>query len=244
MLDVSFSAPVDGESRQSDIAFEMLKADIVACRILPGAHVSEGDLAARYQLGKAPIRTALARFCERDWLRALPRRGYLVKPVAMRDITEIFDLRRVLEPKAARLAIGQVDLGRLTHLDAVCGAGFVAGDPAGEATFLQAHRQFHLSIAQATGSRRLLRTLEQLWDETERVVHYSGLLRRRGADLHHDHRGLLDAFAKGSGAAAEAEAAEEVEHLYRLIVDAALKTAILLQPAAMTAAEGGESIRW
>ena len=50
--------------------------------------------------GKAGIRRALVRLSERDWVQALPRRGYLVKPITLRDIGEIFELRRMIEPAA------------------------------------------------------------------------------------------------------------------------------------------------
>ena len=240
MLDVSRSIPADSETRQSDIAFEMLKADIVGCRLLPGAGVTEGELAERYGLGKAPIRMALTRLAERDWLRALPRRGYRVKPVAMRDITEVFELRLMIEPAAARAAVGKVDISRFEHLDAVCSAGFVAGDAASEATYLQAHRQLHLAIVLAGGNRRLGRAFEPLWEETERVIHYTGLLRQNADELRHDHRPLLDAFRAGDAGAAEAEMRDEVRHLSRVIVETALKTAVLLAPAPEPATERGE----
>ncbi len=80
MLDISGSFPIDsrGEERQSDIAFEMLRADIVACRLPPGLNVSEAELAARYGAGKAAIRSARVRLSERGWVQALARRGYTV----------------------------------------------------------------------------------------------------------------------------------------------------------------------
>jgi DNA-binding GntR family transcriptional regulator len=244
MLDVSQLIQNAGEGRQSDIAFDMLRADIVACRIAPGASVSEAQLARRFDLGKAPIRAALARLGERGWLRASPRRGYQVKPVALRDIAEIFELRRVLEPPAVRLAAGRVDADRLAPLNAVCSAGFLVGDAASEATFLQAHRQFHLTIVLATGNRRLARSLEQLWDETERVIHHAGLLRTRASDVQHDHKALVAALTAGDGEAAEAAAMEEVERLHRAIVDTALQTASLLAPAPNPAEEHSDRVHW
>ena len=113
MLDASGSIQQaiqgDAEAQQGAVAFEMLRADIVSCRIAPGANVSEAELAARYGLGKAAIRRALIRLSERGWVRALSRRGYAVKPIALRDIGEIFSLRRMLEPVATRHAAGRAD---------------------------------------------------------------------------------------------------------------------------------------
>ena len=47
MLDSSGLIQGATETRQSDIAFEMLRNDIVACRIAPGSSVSEAELASR-----------------------------------------------------------------------------------------------------------------------------------------------------------------------------------------------------
>ena len=116
MLDASGLIPAvigDAEAQQGAVAFEMLRADIVTCRIAPGSNVSEAELAARYGLGKAAIRRALIRLSERGWVQALSRRGYVVKPIALRDIGEIFSLRRMLEPVAARHAAGRADVNRL-----------------------------------------------------------------------------------------------------------------------------------
>jgi DNA-binding GntR family transcriptional regulator len=235
MLDASGLIQGASETRQSDIAFEMLRSDIVACRIAPGSSVSEAELANRYRLGKAGIRRAMVRLIERNWVRALPRRGYLVKPLTLRDIGEIFALRRAIEPAAVRHAAGRVDVNRLRQLDAVCGAGFVAGDGASQATFLQAHRQLHLAIVTAGGNDRLTAVFEPLWDETERVAHHTGLMRSRAADLRHDHSTLISALATARGDDAAAAIGDEVERLHCVIIDAVLKTPSMLAPAPQSA---------
>ena len=231
MLDASGLIQGAIETRQSDIAFEMLRNDIVACRIAPGSSVSEAELASRYKLGKAGIRRAMVRLIERNWVQALPRRGYLVKPLTLRDIGEIFELRRTIEPVAVRHAAGRVDINRLRQLDAVCGAGFVAGDAASQATFLQAHRQFHLAIVTAGGNERLAAVFEPLWDETERVIYHAGLMRSRAADLRHDHATLISTLATGRGDDAASAISDEVEQLHGLIIAAVLKTPSMLAPA-------------
>jgi DNA-binding GntR family transcriptional regulator len=235
MLDASGLIQSDGETQQGDIAFEMLRADIVACRIAPGSNVSEAELAERYRLGKAGVRRALVRLTERGWVQALARRGYRVKPVALRDIGEIFELRRSIEPVAVRHAAGRCDVNRLRQLDAICHAGFMSNDAASQATFLQAHRQLHLAIVTAGGNERLTAAFEPLWDETERVIHHAGLMRSRAAELRHDHGTLIAALAAGRGDDAAAAADDELERLHRVIVETALRTPSLLAPAPLEA---------
>jgi DNA-binding GntR family transcriptional regulator len=232
MLDASGPIQTDTETQQGDIAFEMLRADIVTCRIAPGSSVSEAELAQRYRLGKAGIRRALVRLTERDWVQALPRRGYLVKPITLRDIGEIFELRRMIEPAAVGRAAARCDVNRLRQLDAICGTGFIVGDAASQATFMQAHRQLHLAIVTAGGNERLADVFEPLWDETERLIYHTGLKRSRAADLRHDHVALISALATGRGEDAAAAADDELQRLQRVIVDVALKTPSMLAPAA------------
>jgi DNA-binding GntR family transcriptional regulator len=231
MLDASGPIQTDAETQQGDIAFQMLRADIVACRIAPGASVSEAELAQRYRLGKAGIRRALVRLTERDWVRALPRRGYLIKPVTLRDIGEIFELRRMIEPIAVGRAAGRADVNRLRQLDAICGTGFVS-DAASQATWLQAHRQLHLAIATAGGNARLADVFEPLWDESERLIHHTGLMRSRAAELRHDHAALISALPTGRGEDAAAATDDELQRLQRAIVEVALRTPSMLAPAA------------
>ena len=50
------------------------------------------------------MRTALARLAEEGFVESVPRRGWVVGTLGIRDAREIFDLRLVLEAEAARLA--------------------------------------------------------------------------------------------------------------------------------------------
>src|ERR1700719_129296 len=94
--------------QQNRVAFDRIKRDIISCALAPGRQVTEGELASRYSLGKAPIRAALAGLCQEGLLRAIPRRGYLIAPITMRNVQDTIQLRLLLEPAAARLAAGRM----------------------------------------------------------------------------------------------------------------------------------------
>src|SRR3546814_9020930 len=88
------------QRRLSDIAYETIKHDIIRCALAPGEEVTEARLALRLGLGKAPVRAALMRLSQEGLIRALPRRGYLVAPVTLRDVQDIFQFR---DRKSTRL---------------------------------------------------------------------------------------------------------------------------------------------
>src|SRR5690242_1927088 len=109
-------------------AYEQLRRDIISCSIAPGTEISEAQLCSQYELGKAAVRVALTRLSHDGLVRAIPRRGYMVVPVTLQDIQDVFELRLLLEPAAARLAAGKVSARQLKIYDDVCCAGYEPGD--------------------------------------------------------------------------------------------------------------------
>jgi DNA-binding GntR family transcriptional regulator len=214
--------PVDSATvhRLSDLAYERIKADIVACELAPGTAVSEARLAASYGFGKAPIRQALSRLSQERFVTALPRRGYVIAPVTLQCVNDIFDLRLLLEPAAAERAAGNVDVERLRELDAICCAGYTPGDRASERAFLGANKAFHVAVARASGNERLARTLAQLLDEMERLFHLGLALRDRTEEMRHEHKALIGALISGDRAAAQAATIEQIESARKMVVDA------------------------
>lgn len=99
-------------------AYAALRRDILSCKLVPGALVTEGELMTTYGFGKNSCRIALTRLAHDRLIFARPRRGYQVAPITLKDVEEVFALRVQLEPMAARLAIGRVDTALLHGLEA------------------------------------------------------------------------------------------------------------------------------
>lgn len=220
----------------SERAYERVKHDILCCLIPPGAEVSETRLCEQYRLGKAPVRAALSRLAHDGLVRAIPRRGYMVTPVTLKDIQDVFELRLMLEPRAARLAAGRVDAKRLRLLDEICRAGYQPGEPKSTARFLEANKDFHVAIAQASGNARLAHALSQLLDEMTRLLHLGLGIRNRTQEMQHEHRTLVRALVRGDGATAEKICREQIEAAREMVLKAMLNSDTMLNVA--IAAEG------
>ncbi len=74
----------------------------------------------RYSLGKASLRIALQRLVQSRLISSIPRQGYRIAPVTVKDVEEIFCLRLLIEPYAARLAAGRVNRAQLERLEQIC----------------------------------------------------------------------------------------------------------------------------
>jgi len=204
----------------TDRAYERIKHDIITCAISPGTEVSEPQLCAQYQLGKAPVRMALIRLAHDGLLRAIPRRGYMVTPITLKDIHDVFELRLMLEPAAANMAAGKVDVQRLRVLDEACRQGYQASDVKSITRFLEANKALHVAIAQATGNGRLAGMVAQLLDQMTRLLHLGLGLRNRSQEVQHEHRALVKALTRGDGETAQRISREEIEAARGMVLSA------------------------
>ena len=203
-------------------AYERIHGDILACVIAPGTEVSEAQLCSQYGLGKAPVRMALSRLAHEGLVRAVPRRGYRVAPITLKDIHDVFELRLMHAPAAARMAAGRVDAARLRALDEACREGYQAGDARSIARFLEANREFHVAIAQAAGNARLAHAIAQLLGEMTRLLQLGLALRNRSQELQHEHRALVKALTRGDGETAERICRAQIEAARDMVLSAVL----------------------
>lgn len=204
-------------------AFDRIKHDIVWCRLSPGEAVSETRLAQLYGFGKAPIRHALSRLAQEGYVIPIPRSGHLIAPVTLQSVHEIFELRMLLEPVAMEKACGNVDAQRLRKLDARCAAGYVPGDMASEARFMEANRNFHLEIAHCSNNQRLTTALAQIMDEMTRLLHLGFVLRERPDDLLHEHDGLIHALVDNDKQRARELTVTHINTVKTLVIDGIVK---------------------
>ncbi|TBN51895.1 GntR family transcriptional regulator [Hansschlegelia quercus] len=214
-------------------AYELIRREIVACRILPGARFTEPELMHRFSLGKASLRIALQRLVQAGLVASIPRHGYRVAPVTVKDVDEVFTLRVVLEPFAARLAAGKVNRAQLERLERAC-RGQMPGDVGNQIDFfLEANRGFHMAIAAASGNERLCRTLSGLLDEMTRLVALGFGVQRVRPNIEDDHALLIEHLVAGDADAAETVARRHVETFRMMTMEkvlASLRETALLAP--------------
>jgi DNA-binding GntR family transcriptional regulator len=210
-------------------AVSLLRREILTTRMLPGATLSEAAVAQQLGLGKAPVRAALARLAEEGLVQAVPRRGWTVSLVTIRDIHEVFGLRLLLEPEAARLAAGRVDAELLRRLDSICACGYRPEDEESTHAFLDANKAFHVALAELSGNGRLARQIDRLLDESTRMLTLGLRRRDRTGEMAHEHHALIEALALGHAAEAAAIMSQQVAASQAMVL------AALTAPDALTA---------
>lgn len=153
----------------TDGVYDQLKGQILRVEKPPGTVIFEADLAVEFGVSKTPVREALRLLAHSGWVVVLPRKGYLVRPVELSDVRDIFAIRRMFEPVLAGEAAKVATSEQVAQLDDLVSQQADAGTDLEAA--LGAARLFHLTLADITGSRRTRRVLEDLIDEVRRL-HY------------------------------------------------------------------------
>ncbi len=220
---------------KGDQAYHAIRREIVSCRILPGTRFTETEVMERFQLGKATCRIALQRLCEGGFVASMPRHGYRVAPITVRDVDEVFALRLVLEPYAARAAAGRVNRGQLERFERACRVTSLTDVGNQIDFFLEANRSFHMAIAVATGNGRLCRTLSGLLDEMTRLVALGFGVQGVRPNIKDDHALLIESLVAGDADAAERVARRHVETFRDMTVEkvtASLREAAAAMPLA------------
>lgn len=86
------------------MVYKQILNDIMDGRYTTESVLSEQQMMDNYGCSKSTVREALIELCKDNILESLPRMGYRIKPISLRDISSIVDLRLEIEALALRKA--------------------------------------------------------------------------------------------------------------------------------------------
>ncbi|HEY2557486.1 MAG TPA: GntR family transcriptional regulator [Diaminobutyricibacter sp.] len=201
-------------TKASDRAYATLREDIMEWRLAPGTVLQEVEQSERLGVSRTPVREALARLGA-DGLVATQRgRGLVVTTVSVESITQLFDLRRVLEQESARLAARNRDRDVFVGLrDEFLHAAELLGDgdPAHE-RYYDLVARFDLAVDHAAGNPYLVSTLRNLRPHLVRIRRVSRDDLERLRTAAEEHLLIVEAIVDGD---AELAASATQVHLHR-----------------------------
>lgn len=192
-------AKFDRAATQSDQAHEALLAEILDCRLAPGAKITISDVAARLGFSPGAIREALSRLAAEKWTIATAQKGYSVTPVSAEELRDLTRTRITIEQLCLRSAIAHGDVEwetaavaayhRLHRVPMMVTDNASRVNPAWAA----AHTTFHAALTTGCGSPWMLTLRAMLYAQSERYRHLSVALAREDRDIDAEHERILNA---------------------------------------------------
>jgi DNA-binding GntR family transcriptional regulator len=188
----------------SELALERLRNDIVEDNFKLGEKLSEGQLALRYGVTKAPIRSAFIRLQGEGLLEVRPQSGTFVFSPDMKEVRALCELRIALESEAILLAMhrnSQVLLKRLGEIFRKMDACLKAGN---KRQYQSLDTAYHLAILESAKSPMLEATYQAMVNSRFSALRNRLATQRAHADnSYREHKMLIEMVRTGKIAEAQ-----------------------------------------
>lgn len=155
-------------------AYQIIKASILANELVPGEKLTEEGLAAQLSISPTPVREALARLDQEGMVRIIPHKGAYVTPISRKDVHEIYQVRRALEPLAVELSIDVIPADELDRTEALFASLEEEIERGERHHFLETDLEFHNLSIQYCGNERLIQIIGSLSDQLQRIRVFLG----------------------------------------------------------------------
>jgi len=172
------------------LAYEVLRDAILTGALAPGQKLRQESLAELIGVSRVPVRSALIQL-EADGLVELhDRRGAVVKSLSAAQLSEVYDLRILLESEALRRSMRTMSHARIVRLRELARQTDAEVEGSG---FVDARAEFYAELYDAVNRPIQWELIEQLRLKVGRYV-----LGWRLVDGHeHAHEALIEAVAAG-----------------------------------------------
>lgn len=196
------------------IAYDQIREAFGKGRFLPGARVTETEIASWLKMSRTPVREAIFRLEAEGLLVHKPRQGLTVAQLDYQAVIELYEMREVLEGTAAAAAASHASPAEVDALREMLEIeSQIIGDEPAKAA--QANQRFHQIISHAAHNRYLLKSLSALSDAMILLGHTTLSLPGRHETALDEHRKIVEAIEAGDVNAAREAAAGHIRAAQR-----------------------------
>jgi DNA-binding GntR family transcriptional regulator len=192
------------ESR-SNYAYEILKKRIISLELTAGQHLVEENIAEELSVSRTPVRQALQRLQNEDFVTMIPYSGCIVRQFTVADIDEIYTIREALEGicvfRATKIISEknldlientiQADLKKCLHKNTTAVKSQKIQD------------LLHDMSVELCGNNRIVQIMKKLAEQIKLLQHYSLSLPGRKKQSCYEHQDILNAMRKRNQSEAE-----------------------------------------
>jgi len=176
---------------KAEVAYTVLRDAIREGRLAPGSRLVLREVADDLGMSFTPVREALQTLAAQGLVEQRPHVGTVVASFTPERAEEVYRLRAVLEPLAARLATERATDEDVARAETVLARLDDAVRHARSSAVPELNAAFHRALYAACGSPYLVEFVDRLWNG---LPYQAISLASRAQDSHVEHRAILDAF--------------------------------------------------
>jgi DNA-binding GntR family transcriptional regulator len=205
-----------------DEVLDSLRETLIAGRIVPGAYISEPQLAESLNTSRSPIREALCRLEAEGFVERTDTGRVRAVDMDMSELEQLYELRGALEGLAVKLATPRVTMQDLdemaetiSRMEKCCNTGDLKAS-------LEAGEAFHAAIRARCANAPLVRMLEWVLLQIRRFR--SIIATTRPQDIRaSEHRAVLQAMLDRDPEKAESEMVRHIVASAKSVSEAVTK---------------------
>jgi DNA-binding GntR family transcriptional regulator len=172
----------------------LLQEDIVLGRLAPGARLIEEELAERLNTKRHVLRQAFVELERFGLIERKRNRGAMVRQLTLEDVSQIYEVREILErAAAARIAfpVGKPDLQHIEAAQRRHDAAVAAGDAT---AVFRANFEFHMSLFAICGNPYLAAAIDDFRKKTHVVWSYAIVKPEYFRNAQREHLAMIKAL--------------------------------------------------
>jgi len=179
----------------SAVVSEQIRGRILDGTLKPGERLVEDRLSAELGVSRVPVREALRGLSAEGLVTLLPHRGATVVEVTPETVTELVEVRALLEGLNARLAAQRHDPEIVAQLEETLARGNEAAKAGTAEELARLNAEFHERLAEASRNSVLSDVMRGLRERTSIAFAING--RKRAREDWEEHAGILAAVITG-----------------------------------------------
>lgn len=162
--------PAAAAAADEETLYRVISTALLSARIAPGAPLREVAIAEVFGVSRERVRKVLQRLGNERLLELVPNRGAFAAAPTLDQAREIYEARRILEGGICGHLAQALDAPAARTLQAHLRKEQAAADAGDRAESIRLSGEFHLLLAQATGSALIVRDLQHLVSRTSMLV--------------------------------------------------------------------------
>lgn len=150
-------------------AYKSIKEKIIKCQILPGSDISESEICEELGMSRTPVREALLRLQQENFITIFPRKGIIVSPITVKDIHEVYQIREMVEVYTATNSCKNMSIDCLMEFkEKFSQIKFIPNTP-DAMKYFELDIKFHKYIVQSSKNDYLIEFMSKIYDLDSRI---------------------------------------------------------------------------
>lgn len=213
----------------SEIVYQEVKEMILSGELPQGNRIVLDDMAEKLNLSITPVREGLNKLAQEDLIHMTPRTSYKVTQFDKKDISDIYDLRELLETYALKSSEGNLSRFPVARFRELCNKS-MQGRNCKE--FIQIDIEFHKEIIALSTNLKLPKMFDSIYNAVRILSLPSAQLKGRIVKSQAEHIAILDAIETNEvehAVSALSFHIKRTKHLYLKSFPSEFQTELLLQ---------------